>query len=96
MEGAIGIENHRKPRTFNMEQKKLKYTVERQEGVEMAQLRPYCDKISEEVKLDSLKYLIMILDIAFRDEDKTVTAKRELLKFKQQDCEFSQYYAKFQ
>jgi hypothetical protein len=57
---------------------------------------PHCDEVSGEVKLNSLKDLIDILDVAFRDQDKAAMAKRELLGLKQQDCEFSQYYADFQ
>jgi hypothetical protein len=37
-----------------------------------------------------------MLELAFGDRDKAATAKRELLKLKQRDCEFSQYYAKLQ
>jgi hypothetical protein len=57
---------------------------------------PYCDEVSGEVKLDSLRVLVDRLELAFGDQDKAATAKRELLKLKQRDCEFSQYYAEFQ
>jgi hypothetical protein len=81
---------------FNTEQKKWRYVVGCLEGVAMAQLMPHCDEVSGEVKLNSLKDLIDILDVAFRDQDKAAMAKRELLGLKQQDCKFSQYYADFQ
>jgi hypothetical protein len=57
---------------------------------------PYCDEVSGEVKLDSLKTLVDMLELAFGDRDKAAMAKRELLKLKQRDHEFSQYYAEFQ
>jgi hypothetical protein len=37
-----------------------------------------------------------MLELAFRVQDKAVTAKRELLKLKQRDRKFSLYYAEFQ
>jgi hypothetical protein len=37
-----------------------------------------------------------MLELVFGDQDKAATAKQELLKLKERDCEFSQYYAKFQ
>jgi hypothetical protein len=72
-----------KPKTFNTEHKKLRYAVGRLDGLAMAQLMPYCDKVSGEVKVDSLKDLIDILYIAFGDQDKVAEAKRELLRLKQ-------------
>ncbi|KAF8246980.1 hypothetical protein K440DRAFT_644300 [Wilcoxina mikolae CBS 423.85] len=50
----------------------------------------------QEVKLESLKDLIDLLDLGFRNEDKAATAKRELMRLKYHNCEFSQYYIKFQ
>jgi hypothetical protein len=44
-----------KPRTFNTEQKKLRYAVERLQKVAMVQIIPYHDKLSGAVKQDSLK-----------------------------------------
>src|SRR6202022_1065679 len=85
-----------KPITYNTEQKKLRYAVGRLEGVALDQLMPYCDEVTGEVKLNSLKDLIDMLDLAFGDQDKAATAKRELLKLKQRDREFSQYFAEFQ
>src|SRR6202022_584910 len=76
--------------------KKLRYAVRRLEGVALDQLMPYCDEISGEVKLNTLKDLIDMLDLAFGDQDKAATAKRELLKLKQRDREFSQYFTEFQ
>jgi hypothetical protein len=37
-----------------------------------------------------------MLELAFGVQDKAATVKRELLKLKQSDCEFSKYYADFQ
>jgi hypothetical protein len=37
-----------------------------------------------------------MLELAFGDQDKAATAKRELLRLKQRDREFCQYYAEFQ
>jgi hypothetical protein len=50
-----------KPRTFNTEQKKLRYTVGRLENVLLAHIMPYCDEVFGEVKLNSLKTLVDIL-----------------------------------
>ena len=85
-----------KPKAFNTEQKKLRYAVGCLKGVALAQIMPRCDEISGEVKLDTLKDLVDLLDLAFEDQDKVQTAKRELLRLKQRDREFSQYYAEFQ
>ena len=52
--------------------------------------------MKREVKLDSLKTLMIILDLAFGDQNKSATVKRELLKFKQWNCALFLYYAKFQ
>jgi hypothetical protein len=84
------------PKAFSTEQKKLRYAVGCLKGVALAQLMPLCDEISGEVKLNSLKDLVDLLDLAFGDQDKAATAKRELLKLRQRDREFSQYYAEFQ
>jgi hypothetical protein len=85
-----------KPKTYDTKQKNLRYAVGRLEKVALAQIMRYCDEVSGEVMLDSLKVLVDMLELAFGDQDKAATAKRELLKLKQRDREFSQYYAKFQ
>jgi hypothetical protein len=85
-----------KPRSFDTEQKKLRYAVGRLEKVALAQIMPYCDDVSGEVKIDSLMTLVDMLELTFGDQVKAATAKRELLKLKQRDREFSQYYAEFQ
>jgi hypothetical protein len=85
-----------KPRTFETEQKKLRYAVGRLEKVALAQIMLYCDEVSGEVKLDSLKTLVDILELALGYQDKAVTAKRQLLRLKHRDCEISQHYAEFQ
>ena len=85
-----------KPKAFSNEQKKLRYAVGCLKGVALAQLMPHCDEISGEVKLNTLKDLVDLLDVAFGDQDRAATAKRELEKLKQRDREFSQYYAEFQ
>jgi hypothetical protein len=77
-----------KPRSFDTEEKKLRYAVEQQEKVALAQIMPYCNKVLGEVKLDSLKTLVDMLELAFRDQDKAAMGKQELLKLKQRDCEF--------
>jgi hypothetical protein len=56
-----------KPRTFDTEQKKLRYTVGRLEKVALSQIMPYCDEVSREVKLDCLKSLADMLELAFGD-----------------------------
>jgi hypothetical protein len=83
-------------RTFDTEHKQLRYAVGRLEKIVLAQIMPYCDEISGEVKLDSLKTLVDMSELAFGDQNKAAMAKRKLLKLEQSDCEFSQYYAKFQ
>jgi hypothetical protein len=81
---------------FDTDQKKLRYAVGRLEKVALAQIMPYCDEVSGEFKLDSLKTLGDMLELAFRNQDKAAMAKRELLKLKQRNHEFSQYYTEFQ
>jgi hypothetical protein len=78
-----------KPRTFDTEQKKLRYAVGRLEKVALAQIMPYCDKVSRKVNLDSLKSLVDMLELAFGDHNKAATAKREHLRVQQRDHEFS-------
>jgi hypothetical protein len=85
-----------KPRAFDTEQKKLRYAVGRLEKVALAQIMPYCDEVSGEIKLDSLKTLVDMLELAFGDQNKAATAKRELLRLEQRDRELSHYYAEFQ
>jgi hypothetical protein len=86
----------RKPRTFDTEQKKVRYTVGQLEKVALAQITPYCNKVSGEVTLDSLQTQVDIFESAFGDPDKAAMAKQELLKLNQRDHKFSQYHAKFQ
>jgi hypothetical protein len=50
-----------RPRAFDTEQKKLRYAVGQLEKVALAQIMPYCDEISGEVKLDCLKTLVDML-----------------------------------
>jgi hypothetical protein len=85
-----------KPRIFDTKQKKLQYAFGRLEKVALAQIMPYCNRVSGEVKLNSLKTLVDMLEMACGDQDKAATVKGELLKLKQRDHEFSQYYAEFQ
>jgi hypothetical protein len=85
-----------KPRMFDTKQKKLRYTVGQLGKIALTHIMPYCDEVSGEVKLDSLKTMVDMLELAFGDQDKAATAKRELLRLKQRDREFSQYYAEFQ
>jgi type IV secretory pathway VirB10-like protein len=75
----------RKPRTLDTEQKKLGYAVGRLEKVALAKIMPYCNEVFGDVKLDSLKTLVDMLELVFRDQDKGGTVKRELLKLKQRD-----------
>jgi len=79
-----------KPKAFNMEQKKLRYALGRLEKIALAQFMAYWDEASGEVKLNSLKVFMEMLDLAFGDQDKAATAKRERLKVKQRDHKFSQ------
>jgi hypothetical protein len=44
-----------KPKTYDTEQKKLRYAVGRLEKLALAQVMPYCDEVSGEVKLHFLK-----------------------------------------
>src|SRR6202158_1200193 len=96
MEGSTSPSYRWKTKAFDTEQKKLRYAVGRLEGMALVQLMPYCDEATGEVKLDSLKELLEMLELAFGDQDKVATAKRELLKLKQRDREFSQYFAECQ
>jgi hypothetical protein len=76
--------------TFKTEQKKLRYAVGRLERGALAQIIPYCDEKSGEVKLNFLKTLVDMLELAFGDQDKAAMAKQELLTLKQRDCKFFQ------
>jgi hypothetical protein len=57
---------------------------------------PYCVEVYGEVKLESLKSLVDMLELAFGDQDKAAMAKRDLLRLEQRDSEFSKYNAEFQ
>jgi hypothetical protein len=86
MECSVSLKIAGKPRTFDTEQKKLRYVVGGLENVALIQIMPYCDKVSREVKLDLFKTLVDTLELVFGDQDKAATAKRELLRLRQSDC----------
>jgi hypothetical protein len=70
--------------------------VGRLEKIALSHIMPYCDAVSGNVKLDSFKTCVDMLQLAFEDQIKAATAKRELLTQKQRDCEYSEYCAEFQ
>ena len=84
------------PGRFFNEQSKMRYAANRLEGVALNQIQPYIDRKTGDLKLESLEKLLDLLQLAFGDQDIRATANRELLKLKQKDREFAQYYAEFQ
>ena len=84
------------PGQFSNKQFKMRYASNRLEGVALNQIQPYIDRKTGDPKLESLEKLLDLLQLAFGDQDIQATANRELLKLKQKDREFAQYYAEFQ
>ena len=60
------------------------------------QVLPLCNEITGEVKLDSMKNSIEMLDLVFSVLDTATTARRKLLGLKQYDCQFFHYFMVFQ
>jgi hypothetical protein len=84
------------PGRFFSEQCKMRYAANRLDGVAQNQIQPYIDRKREDLKLESLEKLLDLLQLTFGDQNIRATANRELLKLKQRDREFAQYYAEFQ
>jgi hypothetical protein len=84
------------PEQFFNEQFKMRYAANRVEGMALNQLQPYINRKTGYLKLESQEQLLDWLQLAFRDQDIWTTANWELLKLKQKDLEFAQYYAEFQ
>ena len=72
-----------KAKTYNTEQKRLRYAVNRLEKKALKIVLPHCDETTREVRLETLKILIDMLDLAFRDQDRAATARRKLAGLKQ-------------
>ena len=72
----------RKAKTYNTEQKRLRYTEGQPKKAALDQVIPYWDEETGEDKLDSMKTLIELLDFTFGDQDKATTARRKLLGLK--------------
>jgi hypothetical protein len=68
----------------------------RLKGLDLNQIQPYIDRKTGHLKLESLEKLLDLLQLAFGDQGIWATAIWELLKLKQTDREFPQYYAEFQ
>jgi hypothetical protein len=65
-------------------------------GIALNQIEPYIDRKTGDLKLESLEKLSDLLQLAFGDQDIRATANQELLKLRQKNQEFAQYYVEFQ
>lgn len=72
----------------------LMYTIGRLEGIALEQILPFVTATS--VELADTNTLITILESAFGDPDRLATAEREMDHLKQNNRDFSSYYADFQ
>jgi hypothetical protein len=58
-----------KPGEFSNNQCKMRYAAYRLDGVALNQIKPYKDRKSGDRKQESLKKLLDLLQLAFRDQD---------------------------
>jgi hypothetical protein len=84
-----------KPASFPDEQSKMRYAFNHRRGVALGQILPHVEEDGM-IGLEDIPALIQLLEAAFGDPDRVATAKRKLREIKQQNHEFSQYYAEFQ
>jgi len=84
-----------KPASFPDEQSKMWYTFNRLRGVALGQILPHFWKDGT-IGLEDLPAFIQLLEAAFGDPDRVATAERKMREIKQNNREFSQYYAEFQ
>lgn len=78
---------------------KLVYAANRLEGTAMDQLMPYItvdEGKGTKIDLESYEDLIRILEGAFGDPNKKVTAQKTLMTLRQRDRPFHEYWAEFQ
>jgi hypothetical protein len=64
-----------KPKMVNIEQMKLKYTVNRIKRIALVHIMPYCDEVSREVIRNVLKFLFQMLELTFGDRHQADTTK---------------------
>jgi hypothetical protein len=84
-----------KPASFPDEQSKMRYAFNRLRGVALGQILPHIREDGT-IGLEDLPALIQLLEAAFGDPDRVATAERKMQGIKQQNREFSQYYAESQ
>ena len=84
-----------KPATFPNEQSKMRYKFNHLRGLALSQIMPYIQE-SREIGLEDVSAFIQLLEAAFVDPNWVATAGWEMWEIKQQNTEFSQYYAEFQ
>lgn len=78
---------------------KLLYAANQLEGTAMDQLMPYItvyERKGTTIDLESYEDLIRILEGAFGDPNKKVTAQKTLMTIRQRDRPFHEYWAEFQ
>jgi hypothetical protein len=83
------------PSRFPDEQAKMRYAFNRLSGLAMKRILPHV-RDDGEIGLQDLAAFIQLLEAAFGDPDRVATAERNMKEIKQQNREFSLYYAEFQ
>jgi hypothetical protein len=94
--GQLAMKIKDEPKRFTNEQKKMRYTENRLEGIALNQIQPYIDRKSGNLKLNSLEKLLDLLQLAFGYQHNGATTNREFLKLKMKNRELSLYYTEFQ
>jgi len=84
-----------KPNSFPDEQSKMRYAFNCLSGLALRQILPHVRE-NGEIDLGDLTALIQLLEPACGDPDRVATAERNMREIKQNNREFSQYYAEFQ
>jgi hypothetical protein len=84
-----------KPNSFPDEQSKMRYAFNRLSGLALRQILPHVRE-NGEIDLGDLPAFIQLLEAAFGDPDRVATTERNMREIKQNNREFSQYYAEFQ
>ena len=79
--------------TLPDEQSRLRYAISLLKDRALSQIRPHVR--SGRIELDNLEALISKLEAAFGDPDRTATAERKLMALKQNNRDFSTFFAEF-
>jgi len=84
-----------KPASFLDEQSKMWYTFNHLRGVDLGQILPHVRE-DREIGLENLAAIIQLLEAASGDPDQVAITEQKMRQIKQQNCEFSRYYAEYQ